>query len=101
METRPCYCKGTTPHIYGSPECYEPIEQEQPRAMFSDLPRPASPFGAREYAKALNLLLQLYNVAKTLRERLVSLGRIPHGTCDCTECQTFRAVHAFIYHGEG
>ena len=59
---------------------------------------PESPFGAREYAKALNLLLQLYNIATELRDT----ARTQHAdSCSCERCKTFRAVHTFIHHGEG
>ena len=63
---------------------------------------PTSPFSAREYAKALNLLLQLYNVALnwTWAERKANHNG-GNGTCVCELCKTFRAVHSFIYHGEG
>lgn len=59
------------------------------------LTNPEAPFSAREYAKALNLLLQLYNVTQAHK-----LG--PCVTpCTHDMCVTLRHVHTFIYHGEG
>ncbi len=56
------------------------------------------PFSAREYAKALNLLLQLYTVATEMREKQT----VKHAViCMCMQCRTFRTVQTFIYHGEG